>query len=303
MATHQADCLPFDDTSHFYFCTPFAQPCWAPLSLSTPPTASPPGRSEPSCSLCSSDSSPEVACCHIFSLGGIFLHTYLVSGASWPRGAVAEQGQVPCRGKALPQLSNLTFFHSITAKSKLSLCISSHFRSSAANTSQQARAIRRRWDAAKSSFLNNVWHFLHLTASCPPWPHLCLWFFIFFLLLETAKPKRLVCDWFKYHPISLTCTDRAARANYIHLVMWSGFRVVNILWQHARPAAAATRHCSYIIPQPRTPHQKHSPEYTLSQVATAQAWKMRSGIPRAVMSLLLKMIIITLTLRGKKEIY
>lgn len=132
---------------------------------------------------------------------------------------------------------------------------------------------------------------------CAPSPRFACDFF----LRDTPKPKSLGCDWFKYHPISLTCTDRAARANYIHLVMWPGFQVVNILWQHARPAAAATHQCSYIILQPRMPDQKHPPEYTLSQVATTKAWKMRSRIPRALKSLLLKLIIITLTLRKKKN--
>lgn len=113
--------------------------------------------------------------------------------------------------------------------------------------------------------LNNKWHFLYLSrciralALC-----LCLW-------ISRLQPQCLGRDWFKYHPISLTCTDRAARANYIHLVMWLGFQVVNILWQHAPPAAAATHQCSYIIPQLRTRDQKHPPEYTLS----SRSWQYK----------------------------
>lgn len=93
--------------------------------------------------------------------------------------------------------------------------------------------------------VNNRWHFLSLSrclralSLC-----LCLWF-------SGLQPQCRACNWFKYHPISLTCTDRAARANYIHLVMWPGFQVVNILWQHALAATAATHQCSYIIPQLR----------------------------------------------------
>lgn len=86
---------------------------------------------------------------------------------------------------------------------------------------------------------------------------------VFVCGFSRLQPQCLGHDWFKYHPISLTCTDRAARANYIHLVMWLGFQVVNILWQHGPPAAAATHQCSYIIPQLRTQDQKHPPEYTL----------------------------------------
>lgn len=86
---------------------------------------------------------------------------------------------------------------------------------------------------------------IYLTA--PVLPH-C----VFVCGFSRLQPQCLGRDWFKYHPISLTCTDRAARANYIHLVMWLGFQVVNILWQHAPPAAAAATHqCSYIIPQLR----------------------------------------------------
>lgn len=77
--------------------------------------------------------------------------------------------------------------------------------------------------------------------------------------------------WFKYHTISLTCTDRTARANYIHLVMWLAFQVVNILWQHAPPVAAATHGCSYIIPQLRTSDQKHPTEY----MHTSASWQCK----------------------------
>lgn len=108
-----------------------------PLPPPHPPrTKSPPGRSDPSCSLCSADSSLEVAGRPILSLGGVFLQTYMVWGASWPPGASMGQGQVQCRWKPLPQLLHMPFVHPITAKNKPSLCISSRSKGSATNTNQ-----------------------------------------------------------------------------------------------------------------------------------------------------------------------
>lgn len=108
------------------------------LLLHPPHPKSPPGRSDPSCSLCSADSSLEVAGRHILSLslGGVFLQTYMVWGASWPPGASMGQGQVLCRWKPLPQLLHMAFVHPITVKNKPSLCISSRSKGSATNTNQ-----------------------------------------------------------------------------------------------------------------------------------------------------------------------
>ena len=106
---------------------------------------------------------------------------------------------------------------------------------------------------------------------------LCLW-------LSRLQPQCLGRDWFKYHTISLTCTDRAARANYIHLVMWLAFQVVNILWQHAPPAAAATHQCSYLIPLLRTwdqtpPHPPTVPPTTHTHTHThthiSRSWQYK----------------------------
>lgn len=132
-------------------------------------------------------------------------------------------------------------------------------------SNKQNTLIIQRDAGSKSTKLNNKADFLYLShCVCALSLHLCLWF-------SRLQPQCLGCDWFKYHPISLTCTDRAARANYIHLVMWLGFQVVNILWQHAPPAAAATHQCAYIIPQLRTRDQKHPPEYTLS----SRSWQYK----------------------------
>lgn len=81
------------------------------LLLHPPPPKSPPGRSDPSCSLCSADSSLEVAGRHILSpsLGGVFLQTYMVWGASWPPGASMGQGQVLCRWKPKTFTSAFTY--------------------------------------------------------------------------------------------------------------------------------------------------------------------------------------------------
>lgn len=117
---------------------------------------------------------------------------------------------------------------------------------------------------AGSPVLNNKWHFLYLFHCILALSvRLCLW-------LPWLQPQCLG-RWFKYHTISLTCTDRTARANYIHLVMWLAFQVVNILWQHAPPVAAATHGCSYIIPQLRTSDQKHPTEY----MQTSASWQCK----------------------------
>ncbi len=133
---------------------------------------------------------------------------------------------------------------------------------------------------SRSPKQNNKWHFLYLSHCIrAPSLRLCLWF-------SRLQPQWLGRDWFKYHPISLTCTDRAARANYIHLVMWLGFQVVNILWQHASPAAAETHQCSYIIPQiwniPLNTHSSRSWQYKHEKWVEGET----GGNPHIDMSLL-----------------